>query len=173
MGHGQMKNLAIVIGFTGVCACAPPVVTPENVQVDMGQIETSLTGTCFANDTTPAVIETVTVQEIETAEVRDGDGRVTQPATFRTVTRQQILRERTDVRFETVCPPVYTREFVSTLQRALTVRGFYAGPITGTLDATTSAAIRRFQRIDGPDTGLLSIATARALGLVALDRDAL
>lgn len=59
-------------------------------------------------------------------------------------------------------------EFVSTLERALKVRGIYAGAITGTLDRATGAAIRQFQRDDGPDTLLLSVAAARKLGLVAL-----
>lgn len=159
--------------LTAIGACSPPTVAPDNVQVDMGQIETSLSGKCYATDTAPAIIETVTVQEIDTPEVRNDQGVVIQPASFRTVTRQNIVRDRQDIRFETVCPPVYTSEFVATLQRALAVRGIYAGQINGLLDATTSSAIQRFQRTDGPDTGLLSIETARKLGLVALDRSTL
>ena len=161
------------VGIAGLMACTPPQIAPDNVLIDMGQITTSASGKCFGTDTTPAVIETVTVQEIAVPEVRNADGVVTQPETFRTVTQQNILRERAEIRFETVCPPAYTREFVSTLQRALTVRGFYAGAITGTLDAQTNAAVRKFQRRDGPDTGLLTLQTARKLGIVAQDRSTL
>lgn len=157
-----------------MAACAnAPASQPGNVLIDMGQIETHNDGRCFAKDISPAVIETVTLQEIETEAVRDETGAIIRPALFRTVTRQQILRERADIRFETVCPQNYTAERVSTLQRALKARGFYDGSITGTLDRATGFAIQRFQRQDGPDTVLLAIETARKLGVVAFDRDQL
>ncbi len=101
-----------------------PASQPGNVLIDMGQIETHNDGRCFAKDISPAVIETVTLQEIETEAVRDETGAIIRPALFRTVTRQQILRERADIRFETVCPQNYTAERVSTLQRALKAHGF-------------------------------------------------
>ncbi|MDG1868755.1 MAG: hypothetical protein P8J00_13645 [Yoonia sp.] len=66
-----------------------------------------------------AVIETVTIQEVDQPELRDADGTITRPASFRTITRQQIVRERTDIRFETICPQNYTAEFVTTLRWAL------------------------------------------------------
>lgn len=151
--------------------CAPkPMSQPSNVLIDMGQIETRGDGRCFAKDISPALIETITTHEVETPEVRSDDGIVTRPATFRTVTRQKIVRERADIRFETLCPQTYTADRVRTLQRALKARGFYDGPITGTLDRATSFAIQNFQRDGGPDTVLLSIETARQLGVVAFDR---
>jgi len=164
-----MKYIIPLIAL-GACVTTPKT-APDNVLIDMGEIETEISGKCFAKDVSPAVIETVTTQEVVSEEVRDPDGTVIRPATFRTVTRQNIVRERADIRFETVCPQTYTAEFVATLQRALKVRGFYAGLVTGTLDAPTGAALRRFQRNDGPDTPLLAIATARKLGLVAVARD--
>lgn len=166
-----MKFLFLVIPVAALSACTPaPVAQPRNVLIDMGQIETRSDGRCFAKDISPAVIETVTTHELENPEVRDASGVVTSPATFRTVARQQIVRERSDIRFETVCPQNYTAERVQTLQRALKARGFYDGEITGTLDRATGFAIQRFQRIDGPDTVMLSIETARSLGVVAFDR---
>ena len=145
---------------------------PPNVSVDMGEITTTGDGRCFATDTTPAVIETVTVQEIATPEARNADGVVVRPAVFRTVVRQNIVRDRQVVRFETVCPPVYTPQFVASLQRALTVRGLYQGPISGNLDDQTSSAIRRLQAQGGLEVGLLTIEAARGLGLVAFGRAA-
>lgn len=160
-----------IIPLLALVACAPVTApAPANVLIDMGQIETETNGRCFAKDVAPAVIETVTIQEIDTPEIRNADGVVTSPASFRTVTRQQIIQERRDIRFETVCPQTYSAELVSTLQRALKARAFYAGQITGTLDAQTGTAIQRFQRQDGLDSPLLSLETARKLGLVALPR---
>lgn len=169
-----MKSYTLTASFLVLSACAATQGTkPDNVLIDMGQIETANDGRCYAKDISPAVIETLTTHELETAEVRDEAGKVTNPATFRTVTRQQIVRERSDIRFETVCPQNYTEERVRTLQRALKARGFYDGPITGTLDDATGIAIQKFQRVDGPDTVLLAIETARKLGVVAFDRDVL
>ncbi len=163
-----------VIPFLILAGCvAAPTNQPNNVLIDMGQIDTQSDGRCFAKDTQPAVIETVTIQEIDQPELRGPDGAVIRPASFRTITRQQIVRERNEIRFETVCPQNYSVEFVSTLQRALKARGLYNGFITGTLDQNTGASIQAFQRDDGPDTPLLAIDTARKLGIVALSRDAL
>lgn len=163
-----------IIPFLSFGACTPAMApAPANVLIDMVQIETQANGRCIAKDTSPAVIETVTIQEIELPELRDANGAVTRPATLRTVTRQQIIRERTEIRFETVCPQNYSAELVATLQRALKARGFYAGQISGTLDLQTGAAIQSFQRISGLDSPLLALETARQLGIVALPKDRL
>ena len=95
----------------------------------------------MAKATSPTVIETVTIQEIELPELRAANSTVTRPATFRTITRQQIVRERAEIRFETVCPQNYSAELVAKLQRALKARGYYAVQINGTLDLQTGAAI--------------------------------
>lgn len=171
--NAQMKYIILFLALGACTSATAPVPAPDNVLIDMGQIETEVTGRCFAKDTSPAVIETVTIQEIELPEIRDATGAVTIPATFRTVIRQQIIRERSEIRFETICPQNYSADFVATLQRALKARGFYVGQISGTLDVQTGAAIQKFQRINGVDTPLLSLETARQLGLVALSKDAL
>ena len=163
-----------IIPFLVLGACTPAIApAPDNVFIYMGQIETRANGRCIANDTSPAVIETVTIQEIELPELRDAHGTVTRPATFRTITRQQIIRERAEIRFATVCPQNYSAELVATLQRALKARGFYAGQINGTLDLQTGAAIQSFQRISGLDSPLLALETAFQLGIVALSKDRL
>lgn len=138
-----------------------------------GQIDISADGRCYASDTTPAVIQTITEQLLTTPERTDAAGNITSAATFRTNTRQQIVRERMALRFETLCPPQYTAERVETLQRAFKARGIYTGPINGILDRATGEAIRRFQRQNGLDSPFLDIRTARALGIIALSADQL
>lgn len=157
-----------------LAACASDDMEPGNVPAFLGaEIETDAEGRCFGRDISPAVIETVRISEVDQPAVIAPDGAVISPASYRTVTRQQITRERSEVAFETVCPPVYTVEFVSTLQRALATRGYYAGPITGVMDTATGRAVQDFQRQNGPDSPLLSIETARSIGLVALSQEQL
>ncbi len=76
------------------------------------------------------------------------------------------------VRFETPCAlKAGEADFVSQVQRALAARGLYDGAISGQYDRPTRAAVRAYQAEDGPDSGMLSIASAKRLGLVALGRD--
>ena len=131
-------------------------------------------GTCFARTTTPALIQTVTQQVMVQPAVVRSDGSVEAPAAFRTVTRQQILRERREVEFETPCDTLQTPQFIASLQRALVARGYYNGAINGRIDARTTAAIEQFQTAqDDVHTDVLTLRTARKLGLVALPRDQL
>lgn len=126
-------------------------------------------GVCWATDVTPAVIETVSEQVVVTPEQRDAAGRLLAPASYRSETHQRIVRDRTAVHFRTPCPDQMSLEFVATLQRALKARGYYLAPVTGALDAPTRDAIRRFQEPLGLDSPVLSLAAARALGLVTTD----
>jgi len=129
-------------------------------------------GTCWGKDVTPAVIETVTEQVLlQPAEVRD-DGTVLDPAIYKTETRQAIVQERRVTWFETPCARVQTPDFVASVQRALKVRGLYRGHVTGTMDARTRAAVRAYQKPEGLDSGILSLAAARRLGLVAVEHPA-
>lgn len=157
-----------------LAACAGmPADGPAVPDLVAAEVDVDDTGRCWGRDIAPAVIETVTAQEIESPAVIGPDGSVIAPAVYRTVTRQQIVRERGEVAFETICPPVYTRDFVESLQRALAVRGYYRGPVNGVLDTATGRAVQDFQRGNGPDSPLLSIGAARALGLVALSPEEL
>jgi len=128
-------------------------------------------GRCWGHDTAPAVVETVTAQELESPAVHAEDGTLLSPATFRSVVRQRIVRERGVQAFETLCPPAYTQQFVESLQRALAARGFYRAEITGTLDRATRRAVQDYQRPWGPDSPLLSLEAARRLGLAARSRE--
>ena len=143
-----------------------PLADPATVDAD--------SGTCFERATTPAIIETVTEQVMVQPALVRSDGTVETPAAFRTVTRQQIMRERREVEFETPCATLMTPQLVASIQRALIARGYYNGAINGRVDARTTAAIGRFQTDQGDvHTNVLTLRTARTLGLIALPRDTL
>lgn len=148
------------------CAADQPIVGLP--AFDAPQVDRDADGKCYGHDVTPAVIETITEQVLVQPAVLNPDGSVKSPAVYRTVTRQNMVRERTEILFETICPENLTPEFVASLQRALKIRGYYSGPITGRYDEPTALAVRALQRQDGHDSLLLDIRTARALGLVAL-----
>jgi len=126
-------------------------------------------GTCWGKHVSPAVIETVTEQIIlQPAEITS-HGQVLQPALYETETRQAIVKERRVTWFETPCAADQTPDFVGSVQRALAARGLYRGPAHGEMDARTRAAIRRFQAPEGLDSGILSLAAARKLGLISVE----
>ncbi|MDC0659723.1 peptidoglycan-binding domain-containing protein [Leisingera sp. SS27] len=125
-------------------------------------------GTCWSKHTSPAVIETVTSQVLAEPAQLDASGRVLRPATFRTETSQQIVRPRQEQWIEIPCPEMMTPDFIRTIQRALAARGLYRGPVHGQMDAATRAAVQRYQAPLGLDSGTLTLASARRLGLIAV-----
>ncbi len=127
-------------------------------------------GACYGKETSPAVFETVTEHVLIRAARYDADGALDQPAAYRTETRQEMIRDRTDIWFRVPCEADRVEAFVASLQRALKVRGFYHGKITGEVNAATRRAIRKFQQPFGPDSAKLSLDAARKLGLVAVER---
>ncbi|MYM54749.1 peptidoglycan-binding domain-containing protein [Thalassovita mangrovi] len=173
-----MRFLPLILGLAGApallagCDNAAPVPgLPAEPQVTR-QMDSAppgaAPGTCWGKHVVPAIYETVTEQVmLQPAEVL-ADGTVTQPAIYKTETRQGIVRERKETWFEMPCDTVLTPEFVASLQRALQARGLYHGTPNGEMDARTHAAIRRYQKPQGLDSGLLSIAAARKLGLIAV-----
>ncbi|MEM6376010.1 MAG: peptidoglycan-binding domain-containing protein, partial [Pseudomonadota bacterium] len=72
--------------------------------------------------------------------------------------------------FEILCPDLLTPDFVASVQRALAARGFFTGPVTGELDPESRAAIAAYQAEQGLESDALSLAAARRLGLVAVER---
>lgn len=126
-------------------------------------------GSCWERRVTPAIIETVTLQEVVTPAVTGANGAILQPAAYRTETRQQIVRPRAISWVETPCPAQMTPEFIASVQRALEARGFYSGMATGRMDGPTLAAIRLYQQDLGIEAAGLSLEAARRLGLVAVD----
>ena len=102
-------------------------------------------GTCWGKHVSPAVIETVTHQVLmQPAEVH-ADGSIGQPPIYKTETLQEIVTPRRETWFETPCEADLTPEFIASVQRALTARGFLSGPVNGEMDARTRAAVRRYQ----------------------------
>lgn len=129
-------------------------------------------GTCHARGITPARLETVTEQRQEAPARLNPDGSVRTPARFRTVTSTRILRPRTEDWFETPCAlRAGDAAFIAQVQRALAARDLFAGEVNGLYDGPTRVAVRRFQTPRGLESGTLSMASAKALGLVALGRD--
>jgi len=128
---------------------------------------------CYGQDATPAVIETVTEQiMLQPAEIT-ADGHILYPAVYKTETKQVIVQERNELWFETPCDAELTPEFVASLQRALKARGHYGGPVNGEMTAWTRRGIRAYQKPQGLDSAILSLAAARKLGLVkVLDPEA-
>jgi hypothetical protein len=130
-------------------------------------------GTCWGKIVSPALIETVTEQVLVEPAKLAADGSVATQAIFRTETRQRIVTEREVTWFETPCPDDMTPEVIASLQRALAVRDVYQGPVTGRIDAATSEAVGRYQSATGLQSPILSLAAARALGLLATPLDEL
>lgn len=109
---------------------------------------------CWATDTIPAVTETVF----------DTDAAGTRHP------REVVLRPAEDRAFAVPCADEMTPDLVASLQRALAVRGLYAGPVTGTMDADTAEAVRRLQAPLGLNSAILTLDAARLLGLIAVPR---
>lgn len=128
-------------------------------------------GSCWGRDVTPAVVETVSNQIMVQPPQVLADGTVLAPGIFRTETQQRIVRERRELWFETPCPETWTEDFTASVQRALKVRGLYFGSVTGVPDKRTRAAIHRYQKAGGLNSAILSIESARRLGLVAVPRE--
>ncbi len=124
---------------------------------------------CYGREVDPAVIETVTEHIMVEPEQLDRNGNVRRPAVYVTATEQRIVEDRREIWFETPCAMDADPDYVATLQRALSARGHYAGAITGLLDHATVEAIRAYQQPQGLDSGVLSLAAARQLGLSVWD----
>lgn len=157
------------LGTSGALADynAPEIVRAEEAEAPPN----ALPGSCWGREVTPAIVETVSKQiMVQPPEVL-ADGTVLAPGIFRTETQQRIVRERRELWFEAPCPEVWSAEFTASLQRALKARGAYFGTITGQQDRRTRAAVRRYQSAEGLDSAILSLESARRLGLIAVPRD--
>lgn len=162
MGHRRLQIIALALGVAG---CSPTI--DPTAKISLIDTDKDIpTGACTATDRTPAVIETRIEDVLVSPAVIGDDGTVIKPAVFRTDTRQLIVQERQDIRFETPCPPVLDQDFLASLQRALKARGHYQGPINGRMDGDTRRAIRSYQAVSGLQSDILSMDAARRLGLL-------
>ncbi len=167
---------AILILVLALAGCQPngtrPPQQPESLRMALvpktgNTPPSSGKNICWAEDTTPAIIETVTEQVLVQPERRGPDGALISAAVFRIETAQRIVQDRQEVWFRTPCPDLLTLDLTASLQRALKARGFYTGDLTGQFDAQTRRAIRLYQEPLGLDSERLSLAAARRLGVVA------
>jgi hypothetical protein len=157
----------------GGSAAEAPALEPGVFALTRQGPEGAPPGTCWGRTVSPAVIETVVDRtEVEPA-VTNPDGTLSKLPVYRTEEKQRIVQPRVDNWFLTPCTEVRGPDFVSSLQRALAVRGHYAGEISGEMDGPTRAAVQAYQRQMGfPDSGVLSLDAARSLGLVEAERSA-
>jgi hypothetical protein len=172
-----MRVAILLAGVTALSACVPLSERDAFAEpLQAGEGATMVTrgagppnadpSACYANESTPAVIETVTEQVMLQPPQIASDGSVLEPAVFVTETQQRIVEERRELWFEIPCQLKRgDPEFIASLQRALAVRGLYLGPATGVMNRRTMRAVRDFQAPQGLDSETLSLAAARQLGL--------
>ena len=158
-GIWRITAAAVLAGCMGTGPDQPIAVTTQPQAARAGQ--------CWAKDTTPAVIETVTEHAQIRPEQRDAAGNIMTQAEFETTTAQRLVQDRKTVWCAAPCPGQRTVSFIASLQRALKARGLYIGAVTGVFDTATGEALRQFQAERGLDSAVLSLAAARALGLAA------
>ena len=166
MMTGRWRITAALLLAGCVNGVAPAPKTIPVLHMPAGKSPPDTAETCWASDTTPAVIETVTDHLLIRSEQRDDLGNITRPAEFETKTAQRLLQDRERVWFEAPCRADMTIAFIASLQRALKARGRYFHPITGVYDQETGEAVRKLQADRGLDSPILSRMTALDLGLV-------
>lgn len=176
-----MRAIILVPGLLAIAACMPmggrdafsnPIMAGEGaVEVRRGSGPPNADPlACYGQQSTPAVIETVTEQVMLQPPQIATDGTVREPAIFVTETQQRIVRERRELWFEVPCAlELGDADFIASLQRALIARGHYAGPVTGEMNRRTARAVRAFQAPQGLDSEILSLAAAKQLGLALWD----
>ncbi len=161
-----------------LAACDPAAIAAREDAPEPGVLEATRNGppgaaegTCWGKTVTPAVVQTV-VKQVQTRPAKvNPDGTIAAPPKYRTEQSQEIVSPRRDNWFETPCAEVLTEEFVSSLQRALLARGYYAGDISGKMDLATKFAVKAFQQSEGgPESTVLTLQSARSLGLIAVPR---
>lgn len=166
------KYISLAAAMLALSACSTMELT--GIQ-DMSALEDlrppdAEPGACYGREVAPAVIETITEQVVVKPATYDDSGAVLTPTSYRTDTVQRIVSDRENIWFKTPCADQKVDDFAASVQRALRVRGLYAGRITGQFDWATHRAIRKYQAPRGLDSGQLSLASARALGLSKIDR---
>ncbi len=173
MNPKRTLNCALVLLSLSACGSSHPGLgglgEPEVTRFSQAAPPGAEPGSCWGKHVTPAIIETVTHQVLlQPAQVLV-DGTVLHPAVYKTETLQDIIRERREIWFLVPCEIDMAPDFIPSMQRALAARGLYNGAISGEMNAGTLAAVRRFQKPQGLDSGILSLAAARKLGLVAVE----
>jgi hypothetical protein len=133
---------AFALGALVGCQGTQPQVSRAPSDTSILQQARSDDGTCWGSDVLPARMDYET-NVIASAEV-------------------QV--------FAVPCPELFSQSFVETLQRALAARGHFASDVTGFVDTNTRSAILTFQQDQGFNSSVLTLESARTLGLLAYDR---
>ncbi|MQY43397.1 peptidoglycan-binding protein [Epibacterium sp. SM1969] len=163
-----LRIASLVLCCSACTATLPPGQTVRSAAVKAPP--GAAAGTCWDTEIIPARIATLTQQEIISPAQTDANGLVVEPAVVRTVTRQVVTQPRQERWFETLCPAELSPDLLASLQRALSARGHYSGPVTGQRDRATKDAILKYQRRQGLESGTLSLENARKLGLISVAR---
>ncbi|SLN30228.1 Putative peptidoglycan binding domain protein [Roseovarius litorisediminis] len=141
---------------------------PEVVQLLDQEPQYPRPGTCWEKSSIPDAGAPLTGRMWEIPSSSGTNGSDVKPAADDAELQESDFEARKDIWFETPCREVLTPEFIASLQRALKARNLYAGPVTGEYGTQTSAAVYSYQAPQGLQTGVLSIAAARQMGLVAI-----
>lgn len=172
------RNIGLALAACGLAGCAGSPAPQGVAGLTEPQVSQQLQepppgadpDSCWGKDVTPAVVESVREQVMLQPAQIHSDGTIQAPAVYKTENRLKIVQERREVWFETPCPQDLTAERVASVQRALKARGYYKGPVNGMMDARTRRAIRKYQAPQGLNSGILSLAAMRKLGLEAYER---
>ena len=169
-----IRHLLVASACVALTACTDtPAVTSALIEPNLLQTTDiappgARPGSCWGKIETPATIETVKRKIVVQPAQITTDGIIQSPPVYRVEDTTRVIEPRKATWFETPCSTDLTPEFVSSVQRALKARKLYSGPISGRMDAMTRKAVRRFQSAEGLDSGILSVAAARKLGLWAV-----
>ena len=111
----------------------------------------------------PAEYQTVSVRKlVEPAKER----RIAIPEEYQTVVkREQVTDSRLEWR-SILCETNTTTGVISSLQRALKMRGFDPGRIDGVMGQQTIEAVSRYQRSKGMASGQLTMETLKSLNVI-------
>ena len=170
-------HLVIVVALVCAACTEPSTVTrdqePALLTAELPNPADTNPGTCWDKTETPAVIKTIDEDVLIQPAQISSTGTIQSPPIYRSQSRPVIVQERQEQWFQILCPTDLTPDFVSSVQRALELRGHYGGSITGQMDSSTRAAIKRYQferDIDTADPEKLTVAAARQLGLWTAER---
>ena len=173
-GSATKRGIASLCTLATLAACDAPSSVSREAQAPQTRPPLAspvAQGACRTLETVPAVYEHV-MGEIQVVQGQVAeDGTVIRAPVYRQAPVPRIVRERGEITFDVPCPAQMTPEFIRSVQRALIARGYLSGTVSGTLDARTNASIRRYQTERGLQSAQLSLETARALGLIAVDLD--
>ncbi|NRB05766.1 MAG: peptidoglycan-binding protein [Rhodobacteraceae bacterium] len=165
----QIRLGLAALALAAGCSTPPPVasslIEPDLLQTTDIAPPGAAPGSCWGKVESAAVVETVQRKVLVQPAQITSDGIIQAPPVYRDEDQTRIVKPRQATWFETPCNAQMTEGFVASVQRALTARGLYNGPVNGRMDARTRAAVRRYQAAEGLDSGILSVAAARKLGL--------